>query len=151
LPDWTRLEFKQCPNCPLKPKDSPRCPVAVSLVEVVEFFKDHPSTDIVETTIITAEREYHGTKSLQKALSSLMGLHMATSGCPILDRLRPMALTHTPFSTPQEAMYRSISMYLMAQFLIYKRGKKPDWDLQKLVEMYDEIFSVNKAFIQRII
>ncbi|MBI3554010.1 MAG: hypothetical protein HY077_16055 [Elusimicrobia bacterium] len=149
-PAWTKLEFQQCPNCPLKPADSPRCPAAVSLVDVVEFFKELPSYEVVEVRITSDEREYSGTKSLQAVLNALMGVHMATSGCPILDRLRPMAFTHLPFSTMDETLYRVIAMYLVSQFLRHRRGKAADWDLKKLVGIYEAIYAVNVAFVKRL-
>jgi hypothetical protein len=149
-PEWTKLEYQQCPNCPLKPETSPRCPVAVSLIDLIDLFKDCPSTDIAQATIITPEREYRKTLSMQDAISSLMGLYMATSGCPILDKLRPMVYTHLPFSTLQETIYRAVSMYLVAQFLRQNRGETPDWDLKGLKKICDEINIVNRAFALRL-
>ncbi|MGA1797059.1 MAG: DUF6901 family protein, partial [bacterium] len=34
LPEWTRLDFHRCPNCPLNTKTNAYCPVAVSLADV---------------------------------------------------------------------------------------------------------------------
>ena len=48
-----RLEFQQCPNCPLKPEASPRCPVAVSLVDLMDLFKDSLSIETAEVVIIS--------------------------------------------------------------------------------------------------
>jgi len=150
LPAWTELGFNQCPNCPLKPKDSPRCPAAVSLVDLVDLFKDCFSTEIVEVSIVSENREYRKTMSVQNGLSSLMGLYMATSGCPILDKLRPMVLTHLPFASLEETIYRSISMYLVAQFLLNRKGKKPDWDLKDFMRICEDINDVNQTFVKRL-
>jgi hypothetical protein len=150
FPEWTKLEFQQCPNCPLKPANSPRCPVAVSLIDLMDLFKDCLSTEPAEVIIAGAEREIRKTMSLQDGLSSLMGLYMATSGCPVLDKLRPMVYTHLPFSNLHETMYRALSMYLVAQLLRHKRGKTADWDLKDLMKIYDEINVVNRAFIRRL-
>ena len=149
-PEWTRLEFHQCPNCPLNAAQNPRCPVAVNLMDIMEFFKDCFSTDIAEITIVSEKREYRKKTPLPQGLSSLMGLTMTTSGCPILDKLRPMVYTHLPFAMLEETMYRAISMYLVAQFLLQKRGKTPDWDLQKLMGIYDEVKKVNRHFSERL-
>src|SRR4029077_931459 len=89
-PEWTKLEFHQCPNCPLKPADSPRCPVAVSLVDLIDLFKDILSTEVVDVVIEVPERSYTKRISVQDGLSALMGIYMASSGCPILDQMRPM-------------------------------------------------------------
>ncbi len=149
-PEWTKLEFHQCPNCPLKAAQSPRCPVAVNLMDIMEFFKDCVSSDVAEITIISENREYRKQASLAQGLSSLMGLTMTTSGCPILDKLRPMVYTHLPFAILEETRYRAISMYLVAQFLLQKQGKTPDWDLQKLAAIYDEVKKVNRHFSERL-
>lgn len=150
LPEWTKLEFNQCPNCPLKPADSPRCPVAVSLVGLIELFKDCLSTEVVEVTITSPEREYRKRMGIQDGLSSLMGVYMAAAGCPILDKMRPMLYSHLPFSTLRETVYRSVSMYLMAQLLLHRRGRPATLDLQPLVKVFEEIGEVNRAFIKRL-
>ena len=41
-------------------------------------------------------------------------------------------------------------MYLLAQYFLYRRGRKPDWELRKLVKIYDDIQIVNKHFFQRL-
>jgi hypothetical protein len=125
--------------------------VAVSLVDLIDFFKNFLSTEQVEITIITESRSYFKRASVQFGVSSLMGLHMVTSGCPILDKLRPMVYTHLPFATADETLYRAISMYLIAQFLLAKRGEKPDWELRDLVRIYEEIGKVNHHFVKRIL
>jgi hypothetical protein len=76
---------------------------------------------------------------------------MVTSGCPVMDKLRPMVRTHLPFATREETMYRVLSMYLLAQYFLYKDGQKPDWDLENLGGIYEEIHTVNKSFCQRLL
>jgi hypothetical protein len=151
LPEWTRLTHHQCPNCPLNPATHPHCPIAVNLVDVIESFKDCLSVEEADITIRTEARQYHKRASLQHGISSLMGLHMVTSGCPVMDKLRPMVHTHLPFATVEETMYRSVSMYLLAQYFLNQRGKTPDWRLEKLVQIYDEIGRVNQSFAQRLL
>ncbi len=150
LPDWTRLENRQCPNCPLTPADSPRCPAAASMADLVELFKDCLSTEVVEAEILTENRDYRKTISAQEGVSSLMGLYMATSGCPILDKLRPMVFTHLPFSTLKETVYRAVSAYLTAQFLRHKKGLPADWELTGFKRLYEDIATVNRAFAKRL-
>jgi hypothetical protein len=150
LPDWTKLEFHQCPNCPLKPADSPRCPPAVSLVSLVELFKDSFSTEVVDVTITAPEREYRKRMGIQDGLSSMMGIYMAAAGCPVLDKLRPMLYSHLPFSTLRETVFRAISTYLMAQLLKHRRGEPASLDLAPLVESLEQINEVNRTFILRL-
>jgi hypothetical protein len=148
-PDWTRLEFEQCPNCPLDPEVHEFCPVAVNMSSALMVFNDYLSYEMVSVTIETAERRYQKKVALQDAISSLIGIIMATSGCPVMDHLRPMVRTHLPFASRTESVYRVISMYLMAQYFRKERGMEPDWDLKHLVELYDEIGKVNHAFSNR--
>jgi hypothetical protein len=75
---------------------------------------------------------------------------MVTSGCPIMDKLRPMVRFHLPFPSYDETRYRAMSMYLVGQYLRYKKGKKPDWDLKGFVKMYEEIKKVNRGFNERL-
>jgi hypothetical protein len=151
LPSWTQLGHHQCPNCPLNAKQSPRCPVAVQLAEAVEFFKDHFSTEQADVSIRMQSREYRKSSAVQEGISSLMGVYMAASGCPVLDKLRPLIHTHLPFATIKETMFRAVSMHLLAQYFLKRRRRKPDWDLDSLVRSYEEIRQVNRAFVQRLL
>jgi hypothetical protein len=80
----------------------------------------------------------------------LIGVIMVTSGCPVMDKLRPMARFHLPFATAIETFYRAISMYLTAQFFVSRNGRKPDWGLKVLVDIYKEISTVNKGMSRRL-
>lgn len=150
-PSWTKLEYEQCPICPLNSTEHPHCPIAVNLIEVISFFKDYVSSDEVEIVISTKVREFHKFTSLQEGLSSIIGIYMVSSGCPVLDKLRPMVFTHLPFATPEETMYRAASMYLLAQYFLQKKGKKAEWELKGLVEIYANVNKVNYHFHKRLL
>src|SRR5262249_60069197 len=75
-PDWTQLSYCQCPNCPLQQDAHPRCPIAVNLVDVAEFFGDALSYEPMEVTVEAAGRTYSKKTSLQDAVSSLIGIFM---------------------------------------------------------------------------
>ena len=149
-PEWTRLSYHKCPNCPLSDAQNPQCPIAANLVDLVEFFKDSISHEEVDVEITTETRKYVKRTSLQSGISSLIGIYMVTSGCPVMDKLRPMVRTHLPFATGEETMYRVLSMYLLAQYFLSKEGQRPDWNLENLAEIYEEIHTVNKSFCQRL-
>lgn len=149
-PEWTRLEFHRCPGCPLDPARSPGCPVAVNLVGLVEAFRDATSWDEVEVVVESPARTYAKKTSVQVGVSALIGLTMATSGCPPLDRLRPMVATHLPFLSSEETTYRMLSMYLVAQYLRSKRGENPDWNLDRFLGHLEEVRAVNQAFAERL-
>lgn len=148
-PEWAELDFEQCPNCPLDVYDHQWCPVAVNMSDILTVFNDYISYEMVDVTIHTHERNYTKHVALQDAISSLIGIIMATSGCPVLDHLRPMVRTHLPFSSSNESVYRVISMYLMGQYFRAKKGFSADWNLDKLVSLYEEIGKVNHAFSNR--
>lgn len=149
-PQWTELTHCQCPNCPLDTARHQYCPVAFNLTDVIDFFRQSISCEEVDLTIETEERGYFKHVPLQKGISSLLGIYMVTSGCPILDKFKPMVRYHLPFANLEETQYRVLSMYLLAQYFLNKRGKKPDWDLKGLAKIYDEIRIVNKAFCGRL-
>jgi len=138
-PEWTALESFQCPNCSLDGDNHVFCPIAVNLVGLVDFFRDMISYKEVNLLIRSEERAYIKHTTLQQGISSLVGIYMVTSGCPVMDKLKPMVRFHLPFATLRETQYRVISMYLLAQYFLYRRGKKPDWELKNLVTIYDDI------------
>src|SRR6266851_2213586 len=121
-PAWARLENHQCGHCPLSPAEHPYCPVATNLSAIVEFFKDKASVAEATVTVTTAERIYVKQLPLQRGIFGVFGLVMATSACPYMDFLKPMARFHLPFSTAEETIVRSVSMYLLHQYFVAKRG-----------------------------
>jgi hypothetical protein len=149
-PEWTELKYFKCPNCPLDEEQHSFCPVAVNLVDLIDFFQDMISYKEVDLLVQSEERTYIKHTTLQQGISSLMGIYMVTSGCPIMEKLKPMVCYHLPFPTLKETQYRVISMYLLAQYFLHKRGKEPDWELKNLVKVYDDIRIVNKGFFQRL-
>ncbi len=149
-PPWTHLACARCPNCSLAEATHPHCPVAVSLLPVVEAFQESWSCEEVELTVVTPRRTITKRTGLMDGLSGLVGLVMATSGCPILDKLRPLAYTHLPFGGLEETLYRAASAYAFAQVFRQARGLSPDWTFAGLAALYDEIATVNRAFLQRL-
>ena len=148
-PSWTKLNFNQCENCPLS-NDVEYCPVAVNLSRIVEAFKDNMSFESTVVTVKSKDRTYVKKTTLQKGISSIIGLFMTTSDCPILDKLRPMAGFHLPFASSIETFFRSVSTYLTAQFLLARKGQEPDWTLNRLLEYYKAINLVNKGMSNRL-
>tara|TARA_B100000686_G_scaffold86198_1_gene93073 strand:- start:90 stop:251 length:162 start_codon:yes stop_codon:yes gene_type:complete len=47
----------------------------------------------------TDERCYVEHTTMTEAVSSLLGIYMVTSGCPVMDKLRPMVRFHLPLAT----------------------------------------------------
>lgn len=150
FPDWTRLDFCKCPACPYDSASKPFCPVAVNLSEVTKLFSDKASTMVVDTRVVTKQREYFKRASLQTALSSIIGLLMPTSGCKLLEILRPMSRHHLPFASLEETVYRSVSSYLLLQYLRKQKGQEPDWDMEQLRKSYKDIEALNSAMTDRV-
>ena len=149
-PAWTALSCCRCPNCPLDATVHSRCPVAVALIDVIDFCPDLISYQKVHATVTTRNRTCERDTTLQIALGSFIGICMATAGCPVMDRLKPMARFHLPFADEDETMFRAMSAYLLGQYFIMKAGGQPDWDMKNLVGMYDEIKAVNQSFCNRL-
>lgn len=149
-PGWAQLEVKQCDVCPLKQTEHPYCPAALSFVEILEEFGEILSYRKVTATVTTNQRSITAKTTLQKALSSLVGLRMATCGCPVLAKFRPMARFHLPFATTEETVYRSASAYLLAQYFMRRNGKDADLDLTGLSRLYDDIHQVNVYLAERL-
>lgn len=150
LPFWTALDCKQCENCPLKVETHPHCPVAVHLVGIIERLEKLVSYDQVRIDVVTAERTVTHETTAQQALSSLLGLIIATSGCPRTEFLRPMARFHLPFASELETVYRSVSMYALAQLIKAGNGTPPDTSLEGLKKAYGELHRVNRGLAKRI-
>jgi hypothetical protein len=108
------------------------------------------SFDEVEMEVITPERVVTKSTTVQRAISSLMGLIMATSGCPHMAFLKPMARFHLPFATEEETIVRAVSTYLLAQYFRHKQSKDVDMDLARLKNIYKEIQTVNVAMASRL-
>lgn len=149
-PPWTELGFEQCANCPLGPDTHPHCPVALSLLAPVHHFRDVVSYQRLRVRVDTGERHIVQETSAQTAVSSLMGLIMATSGCPNTAFFKPMARFHLPFASEEETVYRAASMYLLGQYFRNRRGQPADLDLKGLQAVYAGIATVNRGMARRL-
>ncbi len=149
-PEWTRLNFHRCENCPLDSTKDPHCPVALNLAVFVDHFKDEISYKEALVLVKANDRFYSKRISLQEGLSSVYGLIMSTSDCPVMNFLKPMARFHLPFSSMEETVFRSVSSYLLEQYFSYKRGKNVDFDLTGLLERYQSVEMVNSGISARL-
>lgn len=145
-PEWARLEFEQCSNCPLNTTLTNYCPIAANLAAIVQGFGDVSGPDRATVAVIVKERAYLKECSMQEGLSPLLGIIMSTSGCPIMEPLKPMVRYHLPFASLDETVFRMISMYFMAQFLRNRSGKEPEWTLDGLSRIYGEVKKLNRDF-----
>jgi hypothetical protein len=150
LPNWVNLDFNQCDNCPLTLKQTLRCPAAVSMVRLVNRFARLLSYDDITVVVVTDERVIYKQTTIQRGVCSLMGLLMATSGCPMMAFFKPMARFHLPFASTDETIWRAISSYLLAQYYLHQDGKPADVQFEGLSRIYSEIQTVNISFAKRL-
>ena len=148
--EWARLEYQRCEACSLDPAKHKFCPTAVDIEAIAQRFLDTRSTEKADVTVRTRERNYSKRCDAQTYLMSLFGLIMATSACPVMGRLKPLAYFHLPFSSLEETIYRLVGTYLTNQYLVHKWGQTPDWDLHGLRELYSDLNQVNRSFMQRL-
>ena len=150
LPAWTQLGFHQCANCPLAVERSPRCPVAVDVYAITERFTDLLSYERVHVRVTRDGRRYEIDCDVQTGLGSLLGLVMASSGCPILGQLRALTRFHLPFAEFEETLFRTVGLYLLRQYFVAREGGTPDFELAGLARLYEDLQEVNRSFKRRI-
>lgn len=150
LPPWTDLEFYQCPNCRLTAETRPHCPVAVNLVSIVAPFSHVLSYNEIHLEVTTKERVVSKDTTAQEAVSSLIGIVMATSDCPNTTFFRSMARFHLPLASEEETVCRATSMYLLAQYFLKRDGRQADLELAGLTRIYGNMHIMNTAIAARL-
>ena len=149
-PPWALLNHTKCEICPLDEKKHACCPVALNFADIVEQFKDMVSYENVDVVVTTEDRTYSKATSLQLGLSPLIGIIMATSGCSIMDHLKPMVRFHLPFASLTETIFRMASMHLMAQYFQHQDGQSTVWTLDGIAKIYAQVGIVNRDFALRL-
>ncbi|MGE5504404.1 MAG: DUF6901 family protein [Actinomycetota bacterium] len=149
-PDWTRLGHQRCPNCPL-PAETAFCPAALALALFLPAFESRVSYEKAVVEVDTPNRTIVSKTTVQSAMASLIGLALATSGCPRTRFLRPMARTHLPFATEQETVFRALAAHLLGRFVVARlKGEQADLSLDDLKDAYAQLSTVNSALAERI-
>lgn len=150
LPEWTELSVHQCPHCPLDSTKIVRCPVAANIADIIKRFDSIVSHKKVKVEVTTPDRMYSNDTTVQRGLSSLLGLVFATSGCPHLDFFRPMARFHLPLATEEETIYRVASMFLVGQYLRAINKGDESITLDGLTERYKKVEIINLHIAKRL-
>lgn len=150
FPQWVDLEYHCCENCTLSRNEHSHCPVMVNLYEVQKEFDTIMSYEEVSLEVLTKDRTVIQNTTAQRALSSLVGLIMATSGCPHTQFFKPMARFHLPLANKDETLFRATSMYLLAQYIRAHKGLEPDFELTGLSDIYHNMETVNAAIAERL-
>jgi len=150
LPPWTRLGFRQCANCTLSPDRQPFCPVAARLVRLVVFCEGLQSYDNVGVEVAAFHRTTAACMSAQEGISSVMGLIIATSGCPHTVFFSTMARFHQPFATHDETVLRAASTYLLMQYFRRQEGHHAELEVHGLEKIYRAMHVVNTGLAERL-
>lgn len=148
-PAWSRLVSHQCAPCTLTAEHHPFCPIALNIAELVTAFKDTASYVHCTVSCSSVERMVTKDTSVQEGLASILGLLMATSGCPVMDFFRPMARFHLPFSTVDESIFRIGAMYMLRQY--YRNGSSRRDPLAEMKTHFSEVKLVNAGILERIL
>lgn len=147
---WTELDYHQCPHCPLTPETHLFCPVAKNLSLAIDRFDHLMSFDQMLVNVVSSERRVTHTTSAQEGISSLMGLLIAGSSCPLTHFFKPMARFHLPFANKDETLWRAAATFLLARYFTDGGLKIADMDLDGLVKIYDDITILNDYMVERV-
>ena len=150
MPLWALLNHKKCENCSLDVKTHTYCPIALNFVDIADQFQNMVSHENVFVTVTNEERVYARETTIQQGLIPLIGIIMTTSGCPVMDYLKPMVRFHLPFASLDETVFRTVSMFLLVQFYRNQEGQKAEWRLDGLTRVYAEVGIVNRDFANRL-
>jgi hypothetical protein len=149
-PEWIKLKFHQCDNCSLKPDESPYCPQAANLLPLIRTFGNVVSYEPVHLEVVADQRTISQDTTVARGVSSLMGLLIATCGCPVTRFFIPMGRFHLPFASHEETMFRAAATFLLNQYFMKKDGHPSCVELDGLLKVYKEIQKVNHAMLKRL-
>jgi len=148
---WTRLGFHKCSHCPLNEVESPFCPLAGAIDRVISKIHKFLSYDEVSAQVDYNNRKVLANITMQRALSSLLGLIIPASGCPHTTYFRPMSRFHLPFADTEEAIYRATTMFLLAQYFIHRKSGCIPTDFTRLENIYRNVHIVNTHICKRLL
>jgi hypothetical protein len=148
--EWTRLGFHKCGHCTLDEKEFPYCPLARAIDFVISKIHNILSYTEVDARVEYKNRVVSAHISMQRALRSLLGLIIPTSGCPHTVYFRPMSRSHLPFADTEETIYRATSMFLLAQYFIHKESGCIPTDFSRLESIYHNVHTVNTQICKRL-
>lgn len=149
-PPWTELEFKQCKHCPYQEGSAPKyCPAAYQLSLIVNDVDHLVSFDRVDVKVISPQRTIQQETSVQEVMSSLLGLLLASSGCPHTEFLLPMARFHLPFASSEETLWRACGSFLLAQHFRAEEHA-PQELLEDILRRYEHLETINVSLVKRL-
>ncbi|SDI22952.1 DUF6901 family protein [Propionivibrio dicarboxylicus] len=148
-PAWCRLDCQRCAGC-RQADDTPFCPAALRLAELLAWSQHLDSWRPLHLEVRAGGRTTTVDTTAQRAVSSLMGLLIATSGCPDTEFLRPMARFHQPVADEIETAFRAVSTCLLAQYVAAQAGRRGDETIDGLRARYGRLHDINRALCDRL-
>jgi len=147
-PEWAKLDVEKCTICPLKSANTEYCPLALRLSPVLSF-SPHSAFESVQVRVHKDTMTIESHTTVQESYRSLIGLIMATSGCPHTGFFKPMAWFHLPFATQDETLFRACATFLFFQFFdpVEPEAESHFSDLKKV---YEQIHIVNQHIAKRL-
>ena len=147
---WTELTFKKCKHCPYQAGSAPKyCPAAYQLSLIVEDVDHLVSYERVHVTVQNRQRTIQQESSVQEVVSSLLGLILASSGCPHTEFLLPMARFHLPFASAEETLWRACGSFLLAQYFRGEEQAQTEM-LSDILNRYENLEVINAALVKRL-
>ncbi len=147
---WAQLDYHKCENCPLPSQEKKLCPLAKNIVNIIVRFENLISYQRIKLRINIGPKQISQETDAQSAVSALMGLLIATSGCPHTEFLKPMAHFHYPLANEEETLFRSVGAHLIGQYLETQKSNSVQINLQKLAANYAELNLVNQGISKRL-
>ncbi len=147
-PDWCKLENEKCAHCPLSQTVTEYCPLARRIAPVLEL-PNHPAYEKVQLKVHKGNVTIESLTTVQEAYQSLIGLIMATSGCPHTGFFKPMAWFHVPFSSQDETLFRACATFLLFQFFD-PVGPENENHFSDLKQIYQDVHRVNIHIAKRL-
>ena len=135
-------------NCLACDRHHQGCKAERAIGPVVDSFDDLHSTDEVSAEVETEGRIVALKSPAPRVLASLMGLLMASSGCPRLIPFRAMALFHQPFATAEENVVRAAGFWLMRSS---SQGTLVDNPYEALQEAWEMLENVNRHVSEKLL
>jgi hypothetical protein len=120
------------------------------IAPVVRRFDGLLSHDAVRVEVETPERVSTQPTTVQRAIGSLLGLYIATSGCPHTTFFRPMARFHLPLASREETLFRATGAFLLGEYLRSSSGGGGAPGLEGLQHLYQSMQIVNAALVRRL-
>jgi hypothetical protein len=149
-PEWIKLGFNQCDNCSLESDKNQYCPQAANLLPLINTFDNVVSYEPVHLEVRTNHRTISQNTTVARGVSSLMGLLIATCGCPATRFFIPMGRFHLPLASHEETLFRAAATFLLNQYFLKKDGHQSGVELDGLLKVYQEIQRVNQSMLQRL-